>query len=78
MKDTFEHVEEWLAEVDRCSPSTTKMLVGNKTDLADQREVSEEQAKVNFCFLSFFTLPCFYSTSEWVTGLGGDPRIALH
>mmetsp|Transcript_76486 Transcript_76486/g.93939 ORF Transcript_76486/g.93939 Transcript_76486/m.93939 type:complete len:207 (+) Transcript_76486:120-740(+) len=44
--ESFEHVEEWLNEVNRhASESTLKLLVGNKADLADDKKVESEDAK---------------------------------
>lgn len=44
--ESFEHVEEWLSEVDRyASENTVKLLVGNKADLVDEKQVSEETAQ---------------------------------
>jgi len=44
--ESFEHVEEWLNEVNRhASESTLKLLVGNKADLADDKKVSTDEAK---------------------------------
>jgi len=38
--DSFDHVEEWLSEVNRhASEGTRKLLIGNKIDLADKKEV---------------------------------------
>lgn len=35
-QDSFEHVEEWLSEVDRyANENTSKLLVGNKSDLLE-------------------------------------------
>ncbi|SPQ98958.1 unnamed protein product (mitochondrion) [Plasmodiophora brassicae] len=43
---SFDHVEEWLLEVNRhASASTIKLLIGNKADLVDQKQVTEETAK---------------------------------
>ena len=45
--ESFEHVEEWLNEVNRhASESTLKLLVGNKADLQEDKKVS--------CFLCIF------------------------
>mmetsp|Transcript_39568 Transcript_39568/g.99753 ORF Transcript_39568/g.99753 Transcript_39568/m.99753 type:complete len:246 (-) Transcript_39568:49-786(-) len=42
--NTFRNVERWLKEVrDNCSPDIVLMLVGNKIDLKELREVSAEQ-----------------------------------
>ncbi len=44
---SFEHVQEWLAEVNSYAPETTvKMLVGNKADLKDQKKVDDKVAQV--------------------------------
>jgi Ras-related protein Rab-1A len=43
--ETFEHVEEWLAEVDRQNDLAVKVLVGNKADLADERQVETDAAQ---------------------------------
>ena len=40
-------MEEWLSEVDRyANESTSKLLVGNKADLIEEKQVSEEAAEV--------------------------------
>lgn len=44
--ESFEHVEEWLSEVNRhASESTIKLLVGNKADLEERREVPTDRAQ---------------------------------
>jgi len=44
--ESFEHVEEWLNEVERhANESTSKLLVGNKADLIEEKQVSEETAQ---------------------------------
>jgi len=44
--ESFDHVEEWLSEVDRyANENTAKLLVGNKADLVDEKQVSEETAQ---------------------------------
>jgi len=44
--ESFEHVEEWLNEVNRhASESTLKLLVGNKADLQDDKKVATDEAK---------------------------------
>ena len=48
-QESFEHVEEWLMEVNRhASSNTIKLLVGNKADLVSQKAVTEEAAQVKF------------------------------
>jgi Ras-related protein Rab-1A len=44
--DSFDHVNDWLKEVNRyAAEGTVKLLVGNKCDRTADRVVSEEQAK---------------------------------
>ena len=44
--DSFDHVNDWLKEVNRyASEGTCKLLVGNKSDRAADRVVSTETAK---------------------------------
>jgi len=44
--ESFDHVEEWLSEVDRyANENTCKLLIGNKADLIDDKQVSEETAQ---------------------------------
>jgi len=44
--ESFDHVEEWLSEVDRyANESTSKLLVGNKADLIEEKQVPEETAQ---------------------------------
>ena len=45
--ESFDHVEEWLSEVDRyANENTSKLLLGNKADLSDLKQVQEETAQV--------------------------------
>jgi Ras-related protein Rab-1A len=45
-QESFDHVEEWLSEVDRyANENTSKLLIGNKADLIEQKQVSEETAQ---------------------------------
>jgi GTPase SAR1 family protein len=44
-------VEEWLSEVDRyANENTSKLLVGNKADLVEEKKVQEEVAQVTAFF----------------------------
>merc|ERR1712039_511212 len=45
-RESFNHVDDWLDEVNRyVNESTCKILVGNKCDLTAERQVSTEEAK---------------------------------
>jgi len=45
-QESFDHVEEWLSEVDRyANENTSKLLIGNKADLVDEKQVQEEVAQ---------------------------------
>ncbi|CAH1406197.1 unnamed protein product [Nezara viridula] len=42
---SFENLKVWMEEIQRfASPDVNKLLVGNKVDLSDKRQVSEEEA----------------------------------
>eukprot|EP00756_Hemistasia_phaeocysticola_P050724 Hpha_TRINITY_DN25915_c0_g1::TRINITY_DN25915_c0_g1_i1::g.185423::m.185423/K07881/RAB14; Ras-related protein Rab-14 len=44
-RQTFNHITSWLSDArNLTNPNTVMMLVGNKVDLEDQREVSFEEA----------------------------------
>ena len=44
--ESFSHVEEWLSSLEEgCLPNAVFLLVGNKVDLAENREVTEDEAK---------------------------------
>jgi hypothetical protein len=46
-QESFEHVEEWMSEVDRyANENTSKLLVGNKADLVERKQISTEAAQV--------------------------------
>uniref|UniRef100_K3WH41 Uncharacterized protein n=1 Tax=Globisporangium ultimum (strain ATCC 200006 / CBS 805.95 / DAOM BR144) TaxID=431595 RepID=K3WH41_GLOUD len=45
-QESFDHVNDWLNEVNRyASEGTCKLLVGNKSDISENRAVSYETAK---------------------------------
>ncbi len=45
-RDSFDHIKEWLNEVDRyAGAGVPKMLVGNKTDLVGKRDVTYDEGK---------------------------------
>ena len=42
-KDSFDHVQEWLVEVNRyANEGTCKLLIGNKSDCTDKMVAEEE------------------------------------
>lgn len=45
-RDTFEHLTSWLEDArQHANPSMTIMLIGNKSDLANKREVKTEEGE---------------------------------
>jgi len=45
---SFDHVEQWLGQVQQhheCGPTTIKILVGNKCDMLDELQVTEEEGR---------------------------------
>ena len=60
-KESFDHVSKWIAEARRMGAMHAMfLLVGNKTDLSAQREVTEQEGKV--CHRSF-TLETLHTIS---------------
>jgi Ras-related protein Rab-1A len=52
--DSFNNVKQWLQEIDRyATEGVNKLLVGNKSDMADKKVVEYTVAKVrgDFCLL---------------------------
>ncbi|TDH67981.1 hypothetical protein CCR75_003467 [Bremia lactucae] len=59
-QESFDHVNDWLTEVNRyASDGTCKLLVGNKSDVKDNKAVPYETAKV---FADSLSIP-FLETS---------------
>jgi GTPase SAR1 family protein len=55
--DSFNNVKQWLQEIDRyATEGVNKLLVGNKSDMADKKVVEYTVAKVR-------SLPGSYTTS---------------
>jgi len=47
--DSFNNVKQWLQEIDRyATEGVNKLLVGNKSDMADKKVVDYAVAKVSF------------------------------
>ena len=42
-KESFDHIANWIEEIEEKCPDIPIIIVGNKTDLEDQRTVSKEQ-----------------------------------
>jgi hypothetical protein len=92
LQESFDHVREWLKEVDRyASPDTCKLLIGNKSDRSDKvrgRASERERARAALVrpgpafrldgrlTLSPFTLPFFLPTRARAGGVGGGGRAA--
>ncbi|EAY05009.1 hypothetical protein TVAG_416520 [Trichomonas vaginalis G3] len=45
-RDSFENVRKWINDVDRlATPQVVKLIVGNKTDLEEKRQVSKNEGQ---------------------------------
>jgi Ras-related protein Rab-6A len=42
---SFEEVNDWLSLINKSSGKIVKLLIGSKSDLADQRQISTDEAK---------------------------------
>jgi hypothetical protein len=55
--DSFNNVKQWLQEIDRyATEGVNKLLVGNKSDMADKKVVEYTVAKVRLGLHSYATL----------------------
>jgi Ras-related protein Rab-1A len=44
-QETYASVQKWVQEADRYAPDAAKLLIGNKSDLAGERQVQSDEAK---------------------------------
>ena len=45
-KESYKAIDNWMTEVEKhASDNVSRILVGNKNDLTDQRQVSQEEGK---------------------------------
>jgi len=66
-QESFDHVEEWLSEVDRyANENTSKLLVGNKADLVDEKVVSEDTAQK---FAEKLSIPFLETSAKTATNV---------
>ena len=55
--DSFNNVKQWLQEIDRyATEGVNKLLVGNKSDMADKKVVEYTVAKVRLELISCLNL----------------------
>lgn len=78
--DSFNNVKQWLQEIDRyATEGVNKLLVGNKSDMADKKVVEYTVAKVcascSGSHPSLYFVPCqALMLAAWVGCLGGPPK----
>jgi len=65
--ESFDHVEEWLSEVDRyANENTSKLLVGNKADLIEEKQVTKETAQ---SFADKLSIPFLETSAKTATNV---------
>lgn len=65
--ESFDHVEEWLSEVDRyANENTSKLLVGNKADLIEEKQVTKETAQT---FADKLSIPFLETSAKTATNV---------
>lgn len=68
--DSFNNVKQWLQEIDRyATEGVNKLLVGNKSDMADKKVVEYTVAKVCVTEITLTLLP-----ADRLSGICGQPR----
>ncbi|EEA05957.1 Ras family protein Rab-1A, putative [Cryptosporidium muris RN66] len=45
LQSSFDHIDDWISEVDRYTTDSSKILVGNKCDLVAQRAIEQSQGE---------------------------------
>mmetsp|Transcript_167440 Transcript_167440/g.407010 ORF Transcript_167440/g.407010 Transcript_167440/m.407010 type:complete len:586 (-) Transcript_167440:187-1944(-) len=63
---SFDHIEQWLGQVQQhheCGPTTIKILVGNKADMAGELVVSEEEGRAKAEQIGAFFVPTSAKTA---------------
>ncbi len=60
--DSIEHLEDWNEFVkDHALPDTIRIVIGNKTDLEQHREIPKATGKVRQLFIfAYLALPSIY------------------
>lgn len=67
-RETYDKVEEWLKDVKKVSPDQEFILIGNKSDLENQREIKESEGKALAKKLGLGT----YIETSALTGIAVD------
>jgi Ras-related protein Rab-1A len=70
--DSFNNVKQWLQEIDRyATEGVNKLLVGNKSDMADKKVVEYTVAKVRSeSIMEFFDVLILTQAQEFADSLG--------
>jgi small GTP-binding protein len=63
-KDSFEGAKKWIQDIENNNNSASLLLVGNKIDLGDNREVSTDQASSYATSKSIIYLECSAKTND--------------
>ena len=75
-RSTFENVDRWLEEFKRnCDPEISIILVGNKCDLDNNREVTIEEAQKKSADLGKKIFFVTFYTNHYRFGIFGNVRI---
>ncbi|CAE7205683.1 RABD2C [Symbiodinium sp. CCMP2592] len=74
-RESFNHVDEWLNEVNRyVNENTCKILIGNKCDMTAERQVSTEEAKKKAEDLGIAFIECSAKDATNVEVVGGAEK----
>jgi GTPase SAR1 family protein len=77
--DSFNNVKQWLQEIDRyATEGVNKLLVGNKSDMADKKVVEYTVAKVRFIHgLRIITRLIYFATNRSLRTVLESPSLRL-
>ncbi|MCG3215667.1 MAG: GTP-binding protein [Candidatus Heimdallarchaeota archaeon] len=65
-KDSFDHIRKWIEEVEEKCPDIPIIIVGNKTDLIDQRAVTKEEVEAKWTSKGYTVLESSAKMGEGV------------
>ena len=68
-KESFEHIEKWIEEVEEKCPNIPIIIVGNKTDLEEERAVEREDLEKKWASKGYTVLESSAKLGEGVNDI---------
>ncbi len=68
-RESFDHIQNWIKEVEEKCPNIPIIIVGNKTDLEDERTITYKEAKEHWGGKNYTVLESSAKLGEGVTDI---------